>query len=164
METAREGAGCRLRLGFVRVIMRASDVRQAGEPSCRAAAGLAPMLPSRRSSERPFGDLNEMPCRALARRCGARMDWPELGKSTAASGRSASCIRNGGYRSRSTTGRAGGTRISGTVRCRCVRARDCEDGGDRGIRTLDRALQPYNGLANRRLQPLGHISVTAAYA
>lgn len=38
------------------------------------------------------------------------------------------------------------------------------DGGDRGIRTLDRALQPYNGLANRRLQPLGHISVTAAYA
>jgi hypothetical protein len=30
--------------------------------------------------------------------------------------------------------------------------------GDGGIRTLDRALQPYNGLANRRLQPLGHIS------
>ena len=29
-----------------------------------------------------------------------------------------------------------------------------------GIRTLDRALQPYNGLANRRLQPLGHISGT----
>ena len=28
-----------------------------------------------------------------------------------------------------------------------------------GFRTLDRALQPYNGLANRRLQPLGHISV-----
>src|ERR1700694_2788509 len=33
-----------------------------------------------------------------------------------------------------------------------------ENGGDGGIRTLDRALQPYNGLANRRLQPLGHIS------
>jgi hypothetical protein len=32
------------------------------------------------------------------------------------------------------------------------------DGGDGGIRTLDRALQPYNGLANRRLQPLGHVS------
>ena len=32
-------------------------------------------------------------------------------------------------------------------------------GGAGGIRTLDRALQPYNGLANRRLQPLGHISV-----
>ena len=31
-------------------------------------------------------------------------------------------------------------------------------GGAGGIRTLDRALQPYNGLANRRLQPLGHIS------
>ena len=36
-----------------------------------------------------------------------------------------------------------------------------EIGGDGGIRTLDRALQPYNGLANRRLQPLGHISGTA---
>lgn len=33
-----------------------------------------------------------------------------------------------------------------------------EAGGDGGIRTLDRALQPYNGLANRRLQPLGHVS------
>lgn len=32
-------------------------------------------------------------------------------------------------------------------------------GGDGGIRTLDRALQPYNGLANRRLQPLGHVSI-----
>ena len=37
-------------------------------------------------------------------------------------------------------------------------------GGDGGIRTLDRALQPYNGLANRRLQPLGHISGCHAYA
>ena len=27
-----------------------------------------------------------------------------------------------------------------------------------GIRTLDTALRPYNGLANRRLQPLGHVS------
>jgi hypothetical protein len=35
------------------------------------------------------------------------------------------------------------------------------NGGDGGIRTLDRALQPYNGLANRRLQPLGHVSVHA---
>ena len=31
-------------------------------------------------------------------------------------------------------------------------------GGDGGIRTLDTALGPYNGLANRRLQPLGHVS------
>jgi hypothetical protein len=29
-------------------------------------------------------------------------------------------------------------------------------GGAGGIRTLDTAFQPYNGLANRRLQPLGH--------
>jgi hypothetical protein len=41
-------------------------------------------------------------------------------------------------------------------RPKCVSAK--QDGGDGGIRTLDRALQPYNGLANRRLQPLGHIS------
>ena len=36
-----------------------------------------------------------------------------------------------------------------------------DSGGAGGIRTLDRALQPYNGLANRRLQPLGHSSVRA---
>src|SRR4051812_39948453 len=38
------------------------------------------------------------------------------------------------------------------------------DGGAGGIRTLDRALQPYNGLANRRLQPLGHSSIPATCA
>ena len=38
---------------------------------------------------------------------------------------------------------------------------ETKTGGDGGIRTLDRALQPYNGLANRRLQPLGHISSRA---
>src|SRR6266852_5908842 len=37
----------------------------------------------------------------------------------------------------------------------------CFFGGAGGIRTLDRALRPYNGLANRRLQPLGHSSVRA---
>src|SRR5438270_10607420 len=31
-------------------------------------------------------------------------------------------------------------------------------GGEGGIRTLDRVVRPYNGLANRRLQPLGHLS------
>src|SRR6202012_1912120 len=33
------------------------------------------------------------------------------------------------------------------------------DGGAGGIRTLDTAFQPYNGLANRRLQPLGHSNI-----
>ena len=33
------------------------------------------------------------------------------------------------------------------------------NGGERGIRTLDTGVSPYNGLANRRLQPLGHLSV-----
>ncbi len=32
-------------------------------------------------------------------------------------------------------------------------------GGERGIRTPDTAIQPYDGLANRCLQPLGHLSV-----
>jgi hypothetical protein len=33
-----------------------------------------------------------------------------------------------------------------------------ETGGEAGIRTLGRSLSPYNGLANRRLQPLGHLT------
>ena len=32
-------------------------------------------------------------------------------------------------------------------------------GGEAGIRTLDTGFGPYNGLANRRLQPLGHLTV-----
>src|ERR1700730_8638778 len=45
--------------------------------------------------------------------------------------------------------------------CNAVELPEEPSGGDGGIRTLDRALQPYNGLANRRLQPLGHVSVHA---
>ena len=33
-----------------------------------------------------------------------------------------------------------------------------ESGGEGGIRTLGTGVSPYNGLANRRLQPLGHLS------
>src|SRR5580698_2598304 len=33
--------------------------------------------------------------------------------------------------------------------------------GEGGIRTLDTAFGPYNGLANRRLRPLGHLSSAA---
>ena len=33
-----------------------------------------------------------------------------------------------------------------------------ETGGEGGIRTLDRGLRPYSGLANRRPQPLGDFS------
>jgi hypothetical protein len=35
-------------------------------------------------------------------------------------------------------------------------------GGEAGIRTLGRAFGPYNGLANRRLQPLGHLTLRLA--
>ncbi len=38
------------------------------------------------------------------------------------------------------------------------------DGGAGGIRTLDTAFQPYNGLANRRLQPLGHSTIRTSAA
>src|SRR5947208_15406032 len=34
----------------------------------------------------------------------------------------------------------------------------CLSHGEGGIRTPDRSVSPYNGLANRRLQPLGHLS------
>ena len=39
-----------------------------------------------------------------------------------------------------------------------ARRRRAKDGGEAGIRTLDTAFRPYNGLANRRLQPLGHLT------
>jgi hypothetical protein len=38
---------------------------------------------------------------------------------------------------------------------------DKTSGGEEGIRTPDRVVRPYNGLANRRLQPLGHLSGVA---
>ena len=41
--------------------------------------------------------------------------------------------------------------------------RQRKSGGERGIRTLDRAFGPYNGLANRRLQPLGHLSAMGCW-
>ena len=41
---------------------------------------------------------------------------------------------------------------------RILVASSTANGGGRGIRTPDRDLNPYNGLANRRLQPLGHPS------
>src|SRR5687768_17877398 len=51
--------------------------------------------------------------------------------------------------------------VLGTWCYLCVRVGHKKGGGAGGIRTLDRALQPYNGLANRRLQPLGHSSISA---
>ena len=33
-----------------------------------------------------------------------------------------------------------------------------ETGGDAGIRTLGTGVSPYNGLANRRIRPLCHLS------
>ena len=39
------------------------------------------------------------------------------------------------------------------------KVRNWTSGGEGGIRTLDTSIHPYNGLANRRLQPLGHLSL-----
>ena len=41
-----------------------------------------------------------------------------------------------------------------------ARRRRAKSGGEAGIRTLGRAFRPYNGLANHRLQPLGHLTAT----
>jgi hypothetical protein len=43
-------------------------------------------------------------------------------------------------------------------RCDCFSQSGTDSGGEGGIRTPDRGVSPYNGLANRRLQPLGHLS------
>src|SRR5260221_12364088 len=44
------------------------------------------------------------------------------------------------------------------MRNRCVFIGENDSGGEGGIRTPGRGFSPYNGLANRRLQPLGHLS------
>jgi hypothetical protein len=53
------------------------------------------------------------------------------------------------------------TRIVDCTQCYKFNNENKSNGGDGGIRTLDRPLQAYNGLANRRLQPLGHSSMSA---
>ncbi len=53
----------------------------------------------------------------------------------------------------------------GTQRVRADKCISCNElhetgGGEAGIRTLGRGLCPFNGLANRRLQPLGHLTAS----
>src|SRR6266496_945607 len=43
--------------------------------------------------------------------------------------------------------------------CRAAKRSGAKIGGEAGIRTLGTGFSPYNGLANRRLQPLGHLTV-----
>ena len=50
------------------------------------------------------------------------------------------------------------TYVSGIIRYPCARNGPDWVGGEAGIRTLDTGFGPYNGLANRRLQPLGHLT------
>ena len=58
---------------------------------------------------------------------------------------------------RVATTTAQGISIEGT------RAMSESNGGEAGIRTLDTVFGPYNGLANRRLQPLGHLTADCKY-
>jgi hypothetical protein len=39
-----------------------------------------------------------------------------------------------------------------------------ESGGEGGIRTLGTGVSPYNGLANRRIRPLCHLSGVRSYS
>src|SRR3954463_16406477 len=41
-----------------------------------------------------------------------------------------------------------------------AKSRRAKVGGEAGIRTLGTTFRSYNGLANRRLQPLGHLTVS----
>src|SRR5204862_787825 len=49
-------------------------------------------------------------------------------------------------------------RVQGLACLAEARRSRAKAGGEAGIRTLGRAFRPYNGLANRRLQPLGHLT------
>ena len=54
---------------------------------------------------------------------------------------------------------AGWVRLRGAVDVSLQLFEPKRTGGEGGIRTPDTGVSPYNGLANRRLQPLGHLSV-----
>src|SRR3954466_11831856 len=43
-----------------------------------------------------------------------------------------------------------------------AKSRRAKVGGEAGIRTLGTTFRSYNGLANRRLQPLGHLTLRLA--
>src|SRR6266550_5825530 len=57
------------------------------------------------------------------------------------------------------TGNSAMVRLAATATVTYPYKSGCREGnGEGGIRTPDKAFRPYNGLANRRLQPLGHLS------
>lgn len=74
---------------------------------------------------------------------------------------------HGQSRSRWLASENGSADAEGNRRCsapsRSPNRPPSDNGGGRGIRTLGRALQPYDGLANRCLQPLGHPSARAPF-
>jgi hypothetical protein len=47
-----------------------------------------------------------------------------------------------------------------------VNGKSCDEcaGGEGGIRTLGTGVSPYNGLANRRIRPLCHLSGVRSYS
>jgi hypothetical protein len=58
-----------------------------------------------------------------------------------------------------------GCQMEETVAITCLEgdfSKSCYEGsgGEGGIRTLGTGVSPYNGLANRRIRPLCHLSAT----
>ena len=62
---------------------------------------------------------------------------------------------------------------TGHQRLRSLTVQECEQsrnrrikrtGGEGGIRTLGTGVSPYNGLANRRIRPLCHLSGVRSYS
>src|SRR6476620_11389106 len=66
-------------------------------------------------------------------------------------------VKSEGVGTSSASGRSSGGFMASTTNY-WHHERGLETGGEAGIRTLDTAFRPYNGLANRRLQPLGHLT------
>ena len=60
-------------------------------------------------------------------------------------------------------GEAGGQLTTEDLPKRQQANRVSEFGGEAGIRTLGTTLRSYNGLANRRLRPLGHLTADGKY-
>jgi hypothetical protein len=136
-EERLEGMLTRDRLCERRCGIRASDPRRSGARDNAADAG------------RRFHHLSGRPDRKCqlwtAQRSGMRIrDNRGRKKDPKSRGRSSSC------RSKSREWRVSEEKINSWNKL---------TGGEAGIRTLDTAFRPYNGLANRRLQPLGHLTV-----
>ncbi len=82
----------------------------------------------------------------------ARRSEPKLGVRLRSAARRVTCLPNFGGTTFAWLANRSSLSITRFMRKRA------KVGGEAGIRTLDTGFSPYNGLANRRLQPLGHLT------